>query len=362
MWIGGWTAFGVFFTTHTALNQVYQGEPPRWLYQLTRWLVYSYVYCALTPIILWTSRRYPLERDQWLTRVPIHIAMSLCLACVATLLCGPFAYMLTNEDGTPFVSRILLDLFVLAFQYHILIYWAVVGLEHGLEYYRRFRERELHAGQLQAQLAQAQLDALKMQLHPHFLFNTLNSVSVLMQTDVQAAKQTLVCLSHLLRGALQASKGHEVTLRSEVELLRSYLEIEQTRFHDRLSTSVSVDPVALDAQVPYFILQPLVENAIRHGDAGRIEITASRVNGSVRLEVCDDGPGIHEGATPGSGNGIGLANTRARLEKLYGAEHSFELRNAPGGGVVAVITIPFRVNEPGPSEPTDETPWNESAY
>jgi signal transduction histidine kinase len=362
MWIGGWTAFGLFFTTHTSLNEAYQGHPPRWLWQLTRWLVYSYIYCALTPIILRTARRYPFERGTWLRRIPIHVAVSIGVALLATLVCGPVAYLLTSDPGTPFAPRILVDLFVIAFQYHLLIYWAIVGLEHGIEFYRRYQEREIHAGQLQAQLAQAQLDALRMQLHPHFLFNTLNSVSVLMQTDVQAAKHTLVCLSHLLRGALQASQGHEVALKHEVELLRSYLEIERTRFQDRLTASVRVDPEALDARVPYFILQPLVENAIRHGEAGRIEITASRENGNIRLEVADDGTGIKAGASRSSGNGIGLANTRARLEKLYGAAHSFELRNAPEGGVVAAVTIPFHVGDATQAEPATDEPWTESAY
>jgi len=362
MWIAGWTGFAVFFTTHTALNEVYQGHSPRWAWQFARWLTYSYVYCALTPIILYTSRRYPLERDTWLRRVPIHVAVSIVVACLATLLCAPVAFMLTADPGADFYPKILIDLFVLAFQYHMLIYWAIVGFDHGVETYRRFRERERAAGLLAAQLAQAQLDALKMQLHPHFLFNTLNSVSVLMQTDVHAAKHMLVCLSHLLRGALQASTGHEVSLRREMELLRSYLEIEKTRFRDRLTTRVEVDPDAADAQVPYFILQPLVENAIRHGDAGNIRITASRDNGSVRLEVADDGCGM-ERATPRSkGNGIGLANTRARLEKLYGAQHQFELHDAPGGGVVAAVTIPFRACESDAAESSESATWTESAF
>ncbi len=359
MWFGGWTAFALFFSTHTSLNEVYQGHEPRWGWQLTRWLVYAYIYFALTPIILRTSRRFPLERDKWLRRLPVHVAVSICMALMATVMCAPMAYLLTNDARAGFTTRILTDLFVIAFQYHILIYWAIVGLDHGVEYYRRYQDHEIHAERLQAQLAQAQLDALKSQLHPHFLFNTLNSVAVLMQTDVVAAKHMLVCLSHLLRGALQASKEHEVALRHEVELLRSYLEIEQTRFQDRLSTSLSVDPAALDAQVPYFILQPLVENAIRHGDAGRIEITVRRENGSVQLQVRDDGPGLRKGASGSSGNGIGLANTRARLEKLYGVDHSFELRDAAAGGVVAAITIPFRVNE---TDSTDDVQCRKSAY
>jgi len=360
MWFGGWTAFGVFFSIHTSLNEAYQGRPAYWGWQLTRWLIYSYIYCGLTPIVLTTSQRFPLEGNRWPWRIPVHVAMSLVIALLATLLCGPFAFWLTSGPNVHFTTKILTDLFVLAFPYHVLLYCAILGLDHGVKYYRRYQDREIHAGQLQAQLAQAQLDALKSQLHPHFLFNTLNSVAVLMQTDVVAAKHTLVCLSHLLRGALQASKGHEVSLRHEVELLQSYLEIEQTRFQDRLTTRVSVDPEALDAQVPYFILQPLVENAIRHGDAGYIEITASRENGHVRLQVRDDGPGLGGGVSSnGLGNGIGLANTKARLEKLYGVEHSFDLRNDPSGGVVAAITIPFRVNE---TASKDEELWARSAY
>jgi signal transduction histidine kinase len=354
MWVGGWTAFGVFFAAHTSLNEAYQGRPPRWGWQLSRWLVYAYVYCALTPLVLRTSRRYALERGRWTRRVPVHVAMSVFVALLATLLCGPLAFVLTSDAGRTFSPRILLDLFVIAFQYHVLIYWAIVGLDHGVEYYRMYQDREIHAGRLQAQLAQAQLDALRMQLHPHFLFNTLNSVAVLMQTDVQAAKHTLVCLSHLLRGALQASKGHEVALREEIALLKSYLEIERTRFQDRLTTRVTVDPETLDAQVPFFILQPLVENAIRHGDAGSVEVTASRENGRVKLEVRDDGPGLRDGAPERAGGGIGLANTRARLEKLYGPSHTFELRNAAAGGAVAAVTIPFRVREAAPGVTTDD--------
>jgi LytS/YehU family sensor histidine kinase len=255
----------------------------------------------------------------------------------------------------------MLDLFVLAFQYHILIYWAVVGLHHTIDYYSRYQDREVQAAQLQAQLAQAQLDVLKMQLHPHFLFNTLNSISVLMQTDVQAAKSTLVCLSQLLRGALQASKSHEVALRQEVEFLQNYLEIEQTRFQDRLTTRVRVDPDALDAQVPYFILQPLVENAIRHGGAERVDVDVERREDSIHITVSDGGPGAQERSPAGAGNGIGLANTQARLEKLYGSRSLLEFRNSPEGGFTAAVTIPFRVGNGSHPEPSGSERWNESA-
>ena len=205
---------------------------------------------------------------------------------------------------------------------------------------------ELEAAQLETQLARAQLDALRTQLHPHFLFNTLNTISVLMREDVATANRMLLRLSELLRLALKNAGTHEVSLRQEMEFLRSYLEIERTRFQHRLKVQTEIDPEALDALVPNLILQPLVENAIRHGVAPRptqstIEIRALRRNGRVELRVRDDGPGIDEMRKEAAAGGIGLSNTRARLDKLYGAAHSFQLSPADGGGTQVTITIPF---------------------
>jgi LytS/YehU family sensor histidine kinase len=291
----------------------------------------------------------------------MHIATAVVVALLAAILCGTSGYYLIG-DGSRTLEAALLDLFVVAFQYHVLIYCAIVGLDHTVNYYRRYQDREVQAAQLQAQLVQAQLDILKMQLHPHFLFNTLNSISVLMQTDVQAAKHTLVCLGHLLRGALQASKDHEVALRQELEFLENYLEIERTRFQDRLTAHVRVDPSALEAQVPYFVLQPLVENAIRHGGAGSIEVVAERSNGSVHISVRDNGRGILDDLPQRREGGIGLANTRARLEKLYGDDYVFELRNLPEGGLVANITIPYRERDGYVPKLDGGGLWNESVY
>jgi LytS/YehU family sensor histidine kinase len=233
-----------------------------------------------------------------------------------------------------------------------LLYSAVAALTQAYDYYRRYREREkraaqleIAAAQLETQLAQAQLDALKMQIHPHFLFNTLNSISVLMQDDVSAANKMLIRLSELLRAALKSEKAQEVSLRQELEFLRGYLEIEQMRFQDRLHVDFDVDAETLDSLVPNLILQPLVENAIKHGiapraEAGTICVEAHRENGHVRLSVRDDGSGLSE--TKNQSNGIGLANTRARLEKLYGAEHSFEIVSPSAGGLEVKVTIPFR--------------------
>jgi LytS/YehU family sensor histidine kinase len=235
---------------------------------------------------------------------------------------------------------------VSALHTEVLTYWMVIGLSHGIDYYRKYRERELRASQLETRLAQAQLDALRMQLHPHFLFNTLNSISVLMTEDVTAARRMLTRLSDLLRASLDNGATHEVSLREELEFLNNYLAIEQTRFHDRLTVRINVEPAALSASVPYLILQPLVENAIRHGIASRTEtgviaISAVRDNGTVELKVCDNGRGLGSHTTDELKKGIGLSNTKARLEQLYGPHHKFEMKNAAGGGLEVSISIPF---------------------
>jgi sensor histidine kinase YesM len=211
--------------------------------------------------------------------------------------------------------------------------------------------------QLEGQLSQAQLQALKMQLHPHFLFNTLHSISALLNKDKEAARQMIARLGDFLRLTLENSGAQEVTLQQEIEFLVCYLEIQRIRFQDRLTTSLDVEAEALDAQVPNLILQPIVENAIRHGISqrstpGRIEIQAKHRNGVLRIQVRDNGPGLpvnrsHEKLFQ---KGLGLANTQTRLERLYGGEHRFELTNDPAGGLIVTLEIPApNINGPVPS-------------
>jgi len=210
-----------------------------------------------------------------------------------------------------------------------------------------YREQELAAAQLETQLVQAQLQALQMQLQPHFLFNTLHAISTLMHRDVDAAEKMLARLSDLLRLTLENGSTQTVMLKDELEFLKKYLEIEEIRFADRLTIRTAIAPDALDALVPNLILQPIVENAIRHGIApraqpGRVEITARRVDGKLRLEVQDDGPGLR----PGNGReGLGLKNTRERLARLYQGAHRLELESPPEGGVRVTLEIPFRSAE-----------------
>jgi sensor histidine kinase YesM len=259
-----------------------------------------------------------------------------------------FPTFMTTFSGT------LIVLLILGFHGNILAYWIVLGIQYALRYYRRYQEREkealrleLHASALKSQLMQAQLSALKMQLQPHFLFNTLNAIMVLVRQERgPQAEKTLALLSDLLRCVLEDVEAQEVPLRRELEYLEIYLAIEQVRFQDRLRVEISAEPSALDAAVPHMGLQPIVENAVRHGigrssAAGRIEISAARVNGNLELRVQDDGPGLLSSDTPS--RGIGLANTRARLQQLYGDGASLAVANGDQGGAVVTMTLPYHV-------------------
>jgi LytS/YehU family sensor histidine kinase len=229
----------------------------------------------------------------------------------------------------------------------LLIYSVIMLSSHALNYYESFRKGELSAAQLRTQLAQSQLEALKMQLHPHFLFNTLHSISALLNKDVDAARTMITRLGDFLRLTLENSGTQEVPLQQEIEFLNGYLEIERVRFQDRLTTDVRIDPSVLDVRVPNLILQPIVENAMRHAIAttanGRIEIVATPRNGMLRIVVKDNGPGVSAASGAQLKHGVGLANTRARLERLYGSRHRFDLANEAAGGFVVTLEIP-RVN------------------
>ncbi len=350
---GVWTLFALFFVGQSYLQSAYMGRPIPWGRTLAVWLLCSYLWALLTPPIIWLARRFPIERGSYLRNLLVHLFAGTGLSLLQL---GSYVLLnqwLLGDAARPFsLLQSFRGLFVAEFHASLLIYWSLVGLSHAYDYYRRYRERErraaqleLEAAQLETQLAQAQLGALKMQLHPHFLFNTLNTISVLMQEDVEAANRMLVRLSELLRLTLRNTDAHEVSLKQELEFLRGYLEIEQTRFQDRLRVVWQVAPDTLDAQVPNLLLQPLVENAIRHGiaprrSAGTIEIRAERQNGTVELRVCDDGAGL-SGESKQNTDGIGLANTKARLKQLYGDQHRFHLSPADGGGLMVTVTIPF---------------------
>lgn len=343
----GWLLFALYFASEVIVTRTYAGRPPNVGRALSTWLICSALWFAATPLILWLAHRFPIDRQRWLINGAAHLCIGLLLSVFML-----FSYVLITalfglaDIGDGLFSAYRSQL-VESFHTEVLTYAMVIGLSHAVDYYRKYRERELRASQLEMRLAQAQLETLKMQLHPHFLFNTLNSVSVLMGDDVVAARRMLTRLSDLLRGSLENAGAQEVSLREELEFLNNYLEIEQTRFQDRLTVRIDVEPSVLDARVPNLILQPLVENAIRHGIAPRsqpgfVEISAHRDNGQVKLSVRDNGAGLGSLSRETLVKGIGLSNTEARLQQLYGAEHRFEISEVSGGGLQVAIAIPFR--------------------
>ncbi|HEY2971818.1 MAG TPA: histidine kinase [Pyrinomonadaceae bacterium] len=314
-------------------------------------------WCAwapLTPVMVWLARRYSLVGSAWKRNVLVHLPAFLIIsaahsavATVVTLTVKPFDHMGSSPDAfwPRFISRMQG-----AFGSDLLVYGAVIGVCYAFDYYRKYRQREFLASQLEAQLAQAQLDSLRTQLHPHFLFNTLNGIVGLVRDNKNdAAVNMLVGLSDLLRRALEHSTQQEVELNEEISFLQLYLSIQQMRFSDRLEIEIDIDPNTACALVPSMILQPLAENALRHGigrsvASGVVGISSHIENGFLKLIVFDNGAGLPENWQLKTSGGIGLANTAARLQQLYGENHRMEVRNRTEKGVEVVIVIPFRTN------------------
>jgi len=340
----GWTFVGLFFASQTYLSYKYSGGQAHLGIILKLNLADWYLWGLLAPGIIWLGRRFPLERELWARSAVVHLIAGVGIALLKWWLDNLYRhYVLGLPRGMS-----------LAYVFHgnLLTYSILVAATQGYLYYQRYRQGELRSAHLSAQLAQAQLQALRMQLHPHFLFNTLNSIATLIHKDPDAADRMTARLSDLLRLTLDNIGVQEVPLAQELEFLERYLEIEKTRFSDRLVVRIEVGPETLDASTPYLILQPLVENAIRHGIAARsspgcVIVRAARDGVMLVLEVKDDGPGIQ--STVASNNGIGISSTRERLEKLYGEAHTFDLSNAVEGGLAVKLAFPFRLMTPTPT-------------
>jgi two-component system LytT family sensor kinase len=312
-------------------------------------LGYWYSWACLTPAIVWLSRWAPFERSTWLRACAVHLP-GVFIATVAhiALTVGSqtvIVWAAGQQQRMPWLLEAQ-NMFFNNFDWEMMTYWAIVGLSHALRYYSEARDRELRESQLETHLVEAQLQALQRQLQPHFLFNTLNTISALMHRDVDAADNMIAKLSDLLRISLRNVGVQEVTLKQELDFLSKYLEIEQTRFRDRLTVMFDVQPDTLDALVPNLVLQPLVENSIKHGigpraTPGQIEIRSRRVGSMLELEVKDNGVGLSAARLTDFNRGIGLGNTRSRLQHLYGLSHRFEFRQPPGGGLLVLIAIPL---------------------
>ena len=308
------------------------------------WLI-----CALlTPAVFWTARRYPLVRGSVARHLPIHTLASLLL-CVAWAGAGSLL-SLAMLGSTPYGGGVLSWVFT-TLPFGVAVYFAVLGVAHAAAFFLEARERETQAARLSAQLADARLGALRMQLQPHFLFNSLNAIAVTVRDrDTATATRLLEQLGDLLRRVMRTDRPAEVTLADELEFVRQYLAIEEVRFPDRLRPTFDIDAALLGARVPEFVLQPLVENALRHGLARRVtasllKIEVRREGDTLVLAVTDDGPG--PGGTAGEATtGVGLSNLRERLASLYGARARLELVATPEGGAVATVRLPYRELEP----------------
>jgi len=310
-------------------------------------LTYWWSWALLVPGVLWLARRYRFERGAWRRAAFMHILGVVVFTAAHVALATSARGVIMQFAERPFEWWMYFrDRFFLNFDWEMMTYWALVAFANALDYQRESQEREITAAQLQTQLAEAQLEALQRQLHPHFLFNTLNTIATLMHRDVHAADEMLVQLSDLLRLTLDRIGTQQVPLTDEVDFLKKYLEIEQTRFGDRLIVNIDIDPEVLDAPVPNLILQPLVENALRHGigpriGVGKVDVTASQSGQQLTLTVRDNGVGLSPDKLNAFHSGVGLSNTRSRLENLYGDRHRFEFETPPGGGLLVTIVIPM---------------------
>ncbi|HEX2209877.1 MAG TPA: histidine kinase [Longimicrobium sp.] len=339
-----WTVFGLLLANQGYMQAELRGRSVSWVEVLRRGLLDAYLWAFATLAIFWLARRFPLERGRVLRGIVVHLVAAVVLALARA------GFMVELSRRVDWLEvRSFSRQFWGSSSLNLIFYALLLGIAHAVLYHERYRERERAAERLAAGLTEARLQALKMQLQPHFLFNTMNAISALIPAEARPARRMVARLGDLLRIALEHEETQEVTLREELAFLQPYLEIEQARLEDRLTVAMEIAPETLDARVPHLILQPLVENAIRHGIApriepGRVEISATRGadDRSLHLEVRDDGPGVDRDSQARTRKGVGLANIQSRLEQLYGGDHRFALENHPEGGVVVRIALPFR--------------------
>ena len=344
------TVFGIFsaLQAYNYVSLFTERETPFHLL-LALNITYWYAWAILVPGILWMARRYRFGRHTWGRAAAMHgIGVLGSTLTHALLTISARVLIMKGLDGLDEAWwPAFHELFFLQFDWEMMTYWAVVGLSHAMDFHRESQERALTAAHLQTRLAEAQLQSLQRQLHPHFLFNTLHTISALMHRDTLAADAMLGRLSDLLRLTLDRVGVQQLPLKEELDFAEKYLDIERTRYGDRLQVHFDVEPAVLDASVPNLLLQPLVENAVRHGIApkiggGRVEIIARREGeDALRVVVRDNGFGLPSDTLDAFNTGVGLSNTRSRLEHLYGGRHRFEFERPAGGGLAVTIVLPL---------------------
>jgi CubicO group peptidase (beta-lactamase class C family) len=363
LWVlAAWTLVGFFRAADRYFSDPFQRQRLEFgLWEaLAQSLLASYIWAAMTPAVVVLAKHSLPTRANWAAPLSRLLAVGLALPVIH---CAAYQLLYPLLMGFPCIVPVQLGavkrLLPVAFPTHFVTYCAIVGATWTILYSRLSRERELRTSQMKTRVATARLEALKMQLHPHFLFNTLNSILPLVFRDRDAAARTVVRLGDLLRLSLQNEASDLIPLRKELEVLQVYLEIQETRFQDRLTVRLDVEREAEEALVPNLILQPLVENAIKHGiaarpGAGRVEILARRDGARLLLRVRDDGPGPSEGPprdSPRREGGVGLRNTRDRLELLYANDHDFAFEGAPGRGCEVTLSFPLTYPRAASSSP-----------
>ena len=331
-----------------------EGLPPGHILQA---LLESSVWAVITPAIFWFSHRFGLERDSWARRLLLHVAVAVLVATAFDLF-GHLTY-LALVTGKQSGYTLMQSFLTFRFVDELIVYLTVLAAGFARDYFMRYQERQAEAVllrtqavELQAQLAEARLQTLRMQVNPHFLFNTLHAVSSLVERDPRGVRRMIARLSTLLRYTMERTGEQEVTLQEELDFLGGYVEIQQIRFQGNLDVRREIASDTLDALVPSLILQPLVENAIKHGasrteETGQIDISTRREAEDLILRVCDNGPGL-KGTTPEDAfpfrEGVGLRNTRERLLSLYGSAQTLTFETAPNGGLCVQITLPYHTH------------------
>jgi two-component system LytT family sensor kinase len=345
------TVLGLAAATWLHIIGSIEGEPAPYLRTVAFVMPFWYLWAAYAPLVVWMATHHPIEPGRVVTRSFMHLGLAVVMSFAHTIIRFGVQPAIretlhVNDAGIEsFYS--LFALATLELPVHVFIYGAILGATYLIRYYRRLRERELAATRLSAQLADARMQALRMQLNPHFLFNALNSIAMLVRDAKRdTALNTLEGLSDLLRYVLEESADQEVKLKHEIDFIERYLEIEKIRFQDRLEVEIVADSDVLEAMVPMLVLQPIVENAIRHGIAGRvaaskITVIARQAGGSLRLRVLDDGPGFRGASSRGAGIGVGIDNTRRRLAELYGEDASLESEDLSPHGAAVTVRLPF---------------------
>ncbi|MCP4895664.1 MAG: hypothetical protein GY906_01715 [bacterium] len=355
MGLGSWILLSAIVASQNFVEHLLAGSHVSFPLQFVWMLVVLGYWVVAAPVILWLGKRFPIERHRPAMRTVLHMGLAAAitlfhapLVVVVTALLKPFPL----PPGVGFWRALG---FTVTYTFHtgFLLYWIVLG--SGLAYasYRRARQRELHAAQLEVELSRARLHALKAQIHPHFLFNALNTVAMMVRNqNNDEAVEMIAQLGELFRESLRSAPQHEVPLSQEVELANRYLHVERCRFADRLQVQTEVPAELENAMVPHLVLQPLVENAVRHGISrstgrGLVRITAEKVGEQLTIAVHDNGPGedLPREVSSDDGNGVGLENVRARLEQLYGSAGKVCLDRRVGEGTVARIAIPYHLQE-----------------